>query len=276
MGSLWAKDVCEAWLSQENYECGENKWNKFADLLDKCDYFTGCGKKQNLDFCAVGMCWGAYVSVKDPDYEEDPEAAKWAAHYFLYQSDSCDTAAVVKYLYQFFADNNATTDNPERGDIAIFQRSNGVMYHCGGVTGWDWDNDKIYITEFNTEGGKVKTHEYSFNDIGKKIKCFCRPRYDGWSPDEDEDNDYSSLPGPDPEPTPEPTPDPEPEKPVDDYEVTNVSSWLNVRNGCGKEYPVVDKLYNGDKVKVYETKDGWARISNDMDLWVSMDYLTRV
>lgn len=272
MGSLWAKDVCEAWLSQVGYECGENKWNKFADLLDKCDYFTGCGKKQNLDFCAVGMCWGAYVSIKEPDYEEDPEAAKWAAHYFLYQSDSCDMAAVVKYLYQYFADHDAITDNPERGDIAIFQRSNGVMYHCGGVTDWDWDNDIIYITEFNTEGGKVKTHEYSFKDIGKKIKCFCRPRYDGWEP-EPSNNDQSSSSEPVTEPSDAPNPLPDEPK-GKEYTVTNVTSWLNVRTEPSINSKVVDKLYNGEKVTVYDVQDGWGLISTEMSLWVSMDYLT--
>lgn len=178
MGSLWAKDVVDYALSQVGYQCGDNKWNKYADQLDAVDYFTGCGKKQNLDFCAVGVCASVYNAVKYPDCEEDPESAKWTAHYFLYQSDSCDMAAVVKYLYQYFADNDAITNNPERGDVAIFQKSNGVMYHCGIVTGWD--NDYIYITEFNTEGGKVATHSYGYDQIGGKIKCFGRPRYDGW------------------------------------------------------------------------------------------------
>lgn len=177
MGCCWAKDAVDYALSQVGYECDKNKWNIYAEQLDAVDYFTGCGKKQNLDFCAVGVNACIFNAIKYPDCNEDAESAKWAAHYFLYQSDSCDTAAVVKYLYAFFPDD-AITDNPERGDIAIFQKSNGVMYHCGIVTGWD--NDYIYITEFNTEGGKVKTHSYKYSDIGNKIKCFCRPRYDGW------------------------------------------------------------------------------------------------
>ena len=61
------------------------------------------------------------------------------------------------------------------------------MYHCGIVTGWD--NDYIYITEFNTEGGKVKTHAYNYSDIGNKIKCFCRPRYDGWEENGSNENE---------------------------------------------------------------------------------------
>lgn len=194
MGSLWAKDVVDYALSQVGYQCGDNKWNKYADQLDAVDYFTGCGKKQNLDFCAVGVCASVFNAVKYPNCEEDPESAKWTAHYFLYQSDSCDMAAVVKYLYQYFADNDAITDNPERGDVAIFQKSNGVMYHCGLVTGWD--NDYIYITEFNTEGGKVATHSYGYDQIGSKIKCFGRPRYDGW-----EEGESTSAPVNDETPT---------------------------------------------------------------------------
>lgn len=185
MGSCYADKFVEICKSQWNYQCGPNKWNIYADDLDKVDYFTGCGKKQNLDFCAVGLCWAMWKSVIDPSADTDGIGAKWSAHYFMYQSDTCNTSAVVKYLYQFFADNNAVTDNPERGDIVIFQKAgNGgskILYHCGAVTNWNWDNDSIEVTEFNTGGGQVLPRYYSFKDIGNKIKCFCRPRYDGWS-----------------------------------------------------------------------------------------------
>ena len=81
-----------------------------------------------------------------------------------------------------------------------------------------------------------------------------------------------------PEPTPELetvyTPDPEPEKPDDDYAVVNVSSFLNVREGPGKEYKSIWKFYNGDTVHIYEIKDGWGRIADYG--WVSMDYLKKI
>ena len=194
MGSCYAEKFVSVCKNEWGYQCGDNKWNKYANDLDKVDYFTGCGKKQNLDFCAVGLCWAMWRSVIDPDCETDPESAKWSAHYFMYQSDVCDMAAVVKYLYGYFADNDATTDNPERGDIVIFQKSNGVMYHCGGVTNWDWDEDTIEVTEFNTNGGQVLPRYYSFKDIGNKIKCFCRPRFDGWAmPVNDPVNDHTEV-----------------------------------------------------------------------------------
>ena len=75
-------------------------------------------------------------------------------------------------------------------------------------------------------------------------------------------------------PAPEPTPTPEPEpEPVGKEYTVSVDSWLNVRHGPGTEYEVVAKLLDGDTVTVYEEQDGWGRISNDMDIWVSMDYL---
>lgn len=258
MASCYAKKAVEYAKSQVGYQCGPNKWNIYADQLDAVDYFTGCGSKQNLDFCAVGVNACIFNAIVYPDCNEDPEAAKWSSHYFMYQSDNCDTAAVVKYMYQFFADNDAITDNPERGDIAIFQKSNGIMYHCGIVT--DWDNDYIYITEFNTEGGKVLTHIYEYGAIGNKIKCFCRPRYDGWEESAVED------------PAPVTSPDNDLIKMM--YKVCGVDSFLNVREGPGKEYKSIWKLYNDDKVTIYEQKNGWGRI--DDYGWVCMDYLKEV
>lgn len=49
----------------------------------------------------------------------------------------------------------------------------------------------------------------------------------------------------------------------------NVNTRLNVRNGIwGK---VVDKLYDGDKVTIYETNGNWSRIGTNR--WVCSDYL---
>lgn len=49
---------------------------------------------------------------------------------------------------------------------------------------------------------------------------------------------------------------------------------LNVRNKpTTKDSKVIGTLVNGDKVQVYETKDGWAKISKDEERWVSANYL---
>ena len=49
----------------------------------------------------------------------------------------------------------------------------------------------------------------------------------------------------------------------------NVNTRLNVRNSIWGT--VVDKLYDGDKVTVYETSGNWARIGDNR--WVCADYL---
>lgn len=49
----------------------------------------------------------------------------------------------------------------------------------------------------------------------------------------------------------------------------NVNTRLNVRNSIWGT--VVDKLYDGDKVTVYETSGNWARIEDNR--WVCSDYL---
>lgn len=72
----------------------------------------------------------------------------------------------------------------------------------------------------------------------------------------------------------------EPEKPPDSGStdktytayVNTKSSNLNVRNGPGTGYKVVDSLKKGTKVTVYETKSGWSRIGKNR--WVSSNYLT--
>lgn len=264
MGSLYAKRLVDLALGEVGYQCGDNKWNKYANTLDRVDYFTGCGKKQNLDFCAVGLCWLLYMATQYPSAEEDPESAKWSAHYFGFQSDTCDMAAVVKYLYQYFADNNATTDNPERGDFAIFQKSNGVMYHCGVVT--SWDSDHIYITEFNTSGGKVLTHTYNYSDIGNKIKCFCRPRYDGW---EEEGSTSDQTVPPILPSTPEVNPN---------YRVQTNGGILRLREEPNTSSDIIECIPNGTMIHVDEIVTGetvnycskWAHVCyNELEGYVS-------
>ena len=62
-------------LSQVGYTEGASNWNKYADELDKVDYFTGCGKKQNLPWCAVFICavmYNAFKVAPDPEPEPTP------------------------------------------------------------------------------------------------------------------------------------------------------------------------------------------------------------
>ena len=51
-----------------------------------------------------------------------------------------------------------------------------------------------------------------------------------------------------------------------------VNTRLNIRKGPSTKYKIVGKLRNGEKVKVYETKNGFSRIGSNK--WVSSKYLS--
>lgn len=64
-------------------------------------------------------------------------------------------------------------------------------------------------------------------------------------------------------------------KPVIMFEAVVNSDRLNVRKGASATYPTASKaLYKGDKVKVYEIKDGWYYIGKGQ--WVSGSYVNKV
>ena len=72
---LTRKAALEYAKSQIGYTEGPNNWNKYADQLDKVDYFAGCGKKQNLPWCAVFVCavmYNAYNAQVEPEPEPTP------------------------------------------------------------------------------------------------------------------------------------------------------------------------------------------------------------
>ena len=168
MGSLYKKNVIQTALNEVGYQA-DGKWNKYADDLDKVDYFTGCGKKQGLDWCCVFVCWCVYQNT-------EPEPDVCDAHYFLYQSDSCDMAAVVKYAAQYYKDNGAFSESTQdacTGDQIFFKNDNGFS-HTGIVV--DWDDQGIYTVEGNTNGGQVAKKFYSYSS--PKIAGFGHPRYD--------------------------------------------------------------------------------------------------
>lgn len=48
---------------------------------------------------------------------------------------------------------------------------------------------------------------------------------------------------------------------------------LNVRTKPSSDGKDIGNLYNGDAVQVYKTKNGWSKVSPDVEAWVSSNYL---
>lgn len=77
------------------------------------------------------------------------------------------------------------------------------------------------------------------------------------------------------DPTPEPT---KPSNSGTPYKVVNINSYsfLRIRSGPGTNYEIIGKLFNNNDVTVYETRNGWAKISENNEQWCSMDFLKKI
>jgi hypothetical protein len=278
MGSCYAGLTVAYARAQKGKPC--SKTSEYAKQMDAINFYN-TPKDGAADSCSLYVDNCVLHGCVDPSYEDDPEGAKWTALYMLNEPQSpganegAGCAQAVSY-FQAMGEWYTDTKDFERGDKIFYRRSSAVskknplgVYHTGLIVDWGSFNGKdgFIVSEGNTSGGIVDEKFVAFND--SKIAGAGRPRYDGWLPIPAADDDDNI------EPAPEPTPDPvipEPTPTGKEYTVS-VNSFLRVRNGPGTDYPIVDKLYNGETVTVYEEQDGWGRISNDMYLWVSMDYL---
>ena len=256
-------------------------WNKYAERLDACDFFAGCGKKNGaVDFCAIAYCYWLFVNVITDDGNITDDDRKWATHYFMYQSDSCCTSAGCEQQAQVYKNNGAWFTDPKDivvGDQVFFQRWDNdagryVYYHTGGCCDWGWNEgmqtEGVYVTEANVSGGKTEIRFYPYSEFGKKIAGFGHPRFDGYELTSNDDT--VNAPANDTTPTPEP---------IDEYvkKTVCVNTYLAIRTE--PEYKSDDsnkigELYNGATVYIFETRDGWARIGDNM--WVSVKYLRNV
>lgn len=57
------------------------------------------------------------------------------------------------------------------------------------------------------------------------------------------------------------------------YGTVKSDSWLNVRKGPGMSFDIISTLKNGEKVTIYEEKDGFGKISDINDMWVNLDFV---
>jgi hypothetical protein len=259
MASLYRKPCVTTALSDENYK-SNGLWNKYAERLDQCDFFVGCGKKNGaVDYCAIAYCYWLFENVITDDGNTSDDDRKYMVHYAMYQSDVCCTSAGCTQQANKYKDNSAWSDDWSElcvGFQVFFKRSNGAIYHTGMCV--DWDDEGLYVMEANVDSYHTRKRYYKFSN--PKLAGFGIPRFDGYEISGAKDED--------------PAPVASPEKPrIAKYEVC-VNSFLNVRLGPGTSYKSIWKLYNGDKVKIYKIQDGFGRI--DDYGWVSMDYLKEV
>lgn len=229
--------------------------NKYAQFFDTPIAKNGAyqwfnGKKQNVAWCALWICW-LWVMVLKKYCGTYDKVRAWLK--FPAPKDNC--AAGVPFLWQYLCKLGWKVDKTkgQRGDIIFF---NAKCTHVGIIE--KVENGKYYTIEGN-KNNKVSRCTYAYNST--TIYGLCRP-------------DYSSLePTSEPEPLPIPTPEPTPV--ADDlYRVVNIKTFLAIRSEPSANGKKLGELYNDAIVTVLEKKSGWARITGTS--WVYMSYLKKV
>lgn len=262
MAKIYRKPTVQWYKDQIGYTSGSSKSSKYSKELDGVGFYNS-RKNGYADWCAIFYDAGIYENTEPNNTISDVRAIVYEPN-----RDNCGAGCAQKIQYY----KNAGAWYPHKakgcpaqiGDEIFFgaekykSKTNPLgAYHTGAVI--DWDNKGLYTSEGNTNGkGDVSKKFYSYGD--SRILGFGRP---AWTADE-----------PPKEETAKPAPKPVEEKPVTSSGKTytvRVNTRLNVRTGPSTGYPIKYQLKNGDKVTVYEQKDGWGRI--DTDRWVCMAYL---
>ena len=270
MGTIRRSQVikaCKAWADDEYHE-GDNNWTIFSKILDECFYYKP-QYKQNQPWCHTFVNCIFLMEAEPKD--RDDESKKYDAQNYLCQPSYDNLSCGCTFGAQYFRDRDLFLPVKEAmiGDVIYFGKR-GEESHVGIII--DIEDGRVYTVEGN-KGDMVAYGDYSMNYT--KIAGVGRIPFDDYY--DDLVGDTVEAPKEDPKPEPKPTPAPviipKPAAPKGKKYTVSVNTHLNVRHGPGSGYQVVDKLYNGEEVTVYEEQNGFGRISNDMDIWVSMKYL---
>ena len=259
MGTIRRSNVikaCKAWADDEYHE-GDNNWTIFSNILDDCFYYKP-QYKQGQPWCHTFVNCIFLLEAEPRDRDDDDK--KYDAQNYLCQPSYNNLSCGCTFGAGYFRDKGLflSVKEAQIGDIIYFGKR-GEESHVGIII--DIQDGRVYTVEGN-KGDMVAYGDYSMNYT--KIAGIGRIPFDDY---------YDDLDGETVE-APKEDPKPEPVEPVKGTKYTvSVNTHLNVRHGAGAGYPVVDKLYNGEEVTVYEEQNGFGRISEDMDIWVSMKYL---
>lgn len=194
MASLYRKPCVDSAISDIGYE-SDGLYNKYAERLDECDFFAGCGKKNgSVDYCAIAYCYWLFLNVITDSGDIDDDDRKYMVHYAMYQSDDCCTSAGCTQQANVYKANNAWSD--DFSDLAVgyqvfFKKSNGAIYHTGICV--DWDDEGFYTVEANVNSYHTEKRYYKYSD--SKVAGFGIPRFDGY--------ELAAAPTPDPIITPD-------------------------------------------------------------------------
>lgn len=229
--------------SQVGYKETGNNHNKYAQYFDTPKSKNGPyqwfnGKKQNVPWCAIFVCW-LFVMILEPDniLGSPDKVRSWLK--FPKPADNC--AAGCPYLWSYLKSRfgSVAKTKGQAGDVIFF---NAKCTHVGIIE--KVENGKYHTIEGN-KNNAVSRCTYSVNSTS--IYGIIRP-------------DYSSIEPKEAEPTPEPLPVPEPVKPTPvypKYKVKTVTGeWLALRVAPNTKAVLIVRMNYGAEVDLVRTVPG--------------------
>lgn len=194
------------------------------------------GKKQNVPYCAIGICWLLCMVLK-PLLGSYDKVRQWLK--FPKPADNC--AAGCPYLWQYLKARFKAVDKKSgvACDVIFF---NAKCTHVGII---EYVKDGKYHTiEFNCDNG-VRRRSYAIGST--KIYGIIHM-------------DFSDIEPKEAEPTPEPLPIPEPVKPTPiypKYKVKTVTGeWLALRVAPNTKSVLIVRMDYGAEVDLIRTATG--------------------
>lgn len=254
------RDCVNLALSEVGYQ-GTSTTSKYSYDLDHADNggpFYNYVKNGSASWCKIFCDWLIWMNTPN-------KSADMARNILCEPGQASNAGAGCTQSVSYFKSKGryyTKASDATTGDFVFFQKSNGQVYHVGIVVDWGHFSgygDGFMVVEGNTNGNKVAKKFYSYSEVGKKINGFGRP-------------DWYKYQTTESKPTTTPTQtESKPTTSTGKTYTVRVNTCLNVRSGPSTSYVIQGRLYNGNKVTVYEIKNGWGRIGQRR--WVSMNYL---
>ena len=166
-------------LESKTANAGDNNYTKYADYLDRMNYFNG--KKNGYAWCASFVCWCLVKAF-------GKETAMKIANHPTKDNQAAGCSSAMNYYKQM---NRFYKTTPQPGDQIFFTNDGGKSSnHTGLVT--KVGNSIVYTIEGNTSstigvvpnGGCVRQKSYPLTY--NKIAGYGRPKYE-LIPEEEEE-----------------------------------------------------------------------------------------
>ena len=306
MGNVYTKAVIDLALSQVGKSCG--KTNEYSEQLDSV-HFYNYPKNGVADSCSIFVD-DMVFRCSDPQDAEYVRSVMYEPN-----NDNCGASCKYAVSY-FKKNKAYITDPKkfQLGDKIFFKKKDGKLYHTGIIV--ELGDKIITVEGNTSGGKVAKKsysfNDEKIDGAGRpRYTAFEAP-----TEEPHQDPVPAPEPTPSPEPVNSQKSidevareviqgkwgnNPERKKKLTEagydydavqkrvnellgsssssgsrYMVINVTSFLNVRTGPSTKYASVGKLHKGDEVRVYQQKNGWAKIEKDRNRWVSMSYLSKI